>query len=620
MNELLPLWRAHDAWSEHFSDSDYVVTESVLRSALSNNEVSADAALATLLLAKVTRLEHAALPLRSDECRVLLERELWITDKDGEVVAPEPDHLVAGLLSLPPALLFQGSFEDTPPATVPLVLLSDDAGPCFVYFQRLAVAEQRVAQALSDALIPSTALRARGFDPTVVLPSFASLSFALGTHTSVTPSAEVQKAFATLLDYRISFLTGGPGTGKTTALAMMLESMGRDAASRGDTLSLALCAPTAKAAIRLREAISDLQSPEAAEGLRVDPLTGSVQRLLGMHEETMVHRRSLACDLLVVDEVSMLDLGLMEQVIAACSPTTHLLFVGDPDQLVSVQVGAVLRDIVRAAEGSSFATLVTKLTERRRFKEAIGALADAVATGSWPPVEAALADYASQGIRLVAGSDDVDDAVLAWATSLVRAASGTDKSAGAEQVFEVLRSTALLCATREGSGSVAWWREHIRQSLAADPSLSFSLSDRLPVGAPVLITRNENRRGVPLDENLSNGDIGCTVHYGDHPLVLFGTSDKQKVRRLAEVDHCELAWSMTIHKSQGSEYQHVIVSLPDRASRVVTRELLYTAVTRARESVTVIGTPAQIKAALATSVSRAGGLTERLLARAHATR
>ena len=620
MNELLPLWRAHDAWSEHFSDSDYVVTESVLRGALRRDGVSADAALAVLLVAKVTRLEHAALPLRSEECRVLLDRELWVSDQTEEEVAPAPEQLVAGLLSLPPDIVFRGSFDDAPPADVPLVVIADGAGPCFVYFQRLAVAEQRVARALREALTPSTALRMRGFDPDVLLPSFASRSFALGNETQVVPTDEVQKAFATLLAFRISFLTGGPGTGKTTALGMILESLGRDAASRGDALSIALCAPTAKAAIRLREAINDLQSSEAAEGLRIDPLTGSVQRLLGMHEETMVHRRELTCDLLVVDEVSMLDLSLMEQVIAACSPTTHLLFVGDPDQLVSVQVGAVLRDIVRAAESSVFATLVTKLTERRRFKEAIGALADAITTGTWEPVEAALATYATQGIRLVDSTDDVDDTVLAWAASLVRAASGDNESAGADQVFGLLRRTALLCATREGPRSVAWWREHIRQALAADPSVRFSLSDRLPVGAPVLITRNENRRGVSLEENLSNGDIGCTIHYGDHPLVLFGTKEQQKVRRLGEVDQCELAWSMTIHKSQGSEYQHVIVSLPERALRVLTRELLYTAVTRARESVTVIGTPEQIKVALANSVSRAGGLTERLLSYADAPR
>jgi exodeoxyribonuclease V alpha subunit len=161
-----------------------------------------------------------------------------------------------------------------------------------------------------------------------------------------------------------------------------------------------------------------------------------------------------------------------------------------------------------------------------------------------------------------------------------------------------------------GRGSVAWWTKKIQTELVVEGLLA--PGQRIPTGAPIMVTKNEQRAGFVDGETLSNGDVGLAMSNDSVEQVVFGPLAHPRVRRPSEIEHFELGWSLTIHKSQGSDYDEVIVSLPPTKSTFVSRELLYTAVTRAKESVTIIGTLELIEAAIKIRANRIGGLKMRL--------
>ena len=161
-----------------------------------------------------------------------------------------------------------------------------------------------------------------------------------------------------------------------------------------------------------------------------------------------------------------------------------------------------------------------------------------------------------------------------------------------------------------GSGSVAWWTKKIQMALVAEGLLS--PDQRIPIGAPVMITKNELRVAFSDGDVLSNGDVGLAMANENREEVVFGPAANPRTRRSSEIEHFELGWSLTIHKSQGSDYDEVIVSLPAKQSAFVSRELLYTAVTRAKEKVTVIGSLKVIDEAIKIRANRIGGLKLRL--------
>ncbi|HEV3328265.1 MAG TPA: ATP-binding domain-containing protein, partial [Acidimicrobiales bacterium] len=271
------------------------------------------------------------------------------------------------------------------------------------------------------------------------------------------------------------------------------------------------------------------------------------------------------------------------------------------DQLASIEVGAVLSDVVDAAAQPDSVVVVTTLSTSHRYAEGEGvaALADAVRTGSATAVDAAVKEHDELGaVRPGRGRDAVVRRVVEHAESIVTAARGGDEG----RALGLLGELGVLCGTRRGDGSTEWWRTTVEDQLVRRGALRRRDLDY--VGRPLLVTRNDPLTG------LTNGMTGVVVARGDERCALFEVG----AFPLASVPWTETAWALTIHKSQGSEYGEVVVSLPRADSRVLTRELVYTAVTRARRAVTVVAPEGSLERALSRRVARSSGLVARLRA------
>ena len=426
------------------------------------------------------------------------------------------------------------------------------------------------------------------------------------------PGYDEQRAAARIaLSHWTAVLTGGPGTGKTTAVAGLLALLAEQSPT---PLRIALAAPTGKAAARLEEAVRDETAKLPAEDrARLGTLSGqTLHRLLGSRPETRTrfrHHRGnrLPHDVVVVDESSMVSLTMMARLIESIREDTRLVFVGDPDQLVSVEAGAVLANLVDGlAElpGSGLARLATN----RRSKPPIRALAAAVQaidpdaamevlTGGHPEVEFLPADDPASGLALRQILLDHSRAVLAPALR-----------GEAEEALEVSGAHRMLCAHREGPYGVRHWNHQIERWLgeASGYQVGESWGREWYAGRPVLITANDRGLG------LFNGDTGVAVETGEGLRVpIAGMGKDFATSRLADV---ETMHAMTIHKSQGSQASEVTVLLPTVDSPLLTRELFYTAVTRAIDKVRVVATEEAVRAAVVQRAQRATGLRRRLLA------
>lgn len=447
----------------------------------------------------------------------------------------------------------------------------------------------------------------------------------------------------------ISILAGGPGTGKTRTIARMLACLHTLMEDADRHVLVAAAAPSGKAAARMGEAIEQAVEQLSAEGLidsdladrlRTTP-TMTIHRLLGANPRrgfTHDADNPLVHDMIIIDESSMIDLPLMAALLRAVPPTCHLVLVGDPDQLASVRAGTVLGDIVRPAvvgatrpesrsDGvtvsaqdstaddeptpADIRSHITVLRSARRFRSdsTIAALANAIRSGD--------ADLTMEILRSdhpdVAWIDpgnapalgDLLETVSTSAAGSVEAALRGDVSAALSH----LTSVKVLTAMRDHRLGQHDWTQRIESALfdRIDPdTVRIPWSDWY-IGRPVLVTRND-----PL-LRISNGDTGTTiVRDGITTMVLDGRSDQRHEVQAARLDSVSTWWAMTIHKSQGSEFDHVIVSLPTVPTRILTRELLYTGVTRARSKVTIVGTTEMISAGVARPISRASGLQERL--------
>ncbi len=480
-------------------------------------------------------------------------------------------------------------------------------------------------------------------------------------------------AAATAVLRKLTVVAGGPGTGKTTTVAGILALLAdlADLADLDDLDDLdveppriALAAPTGKAAARLTAAVRD------AVHERLE-LTPSARRRLGGLEATTLHRLlgsrpgsrtrfrhdhddPLPHDLVVVDETSMVSLALVAHLLDAVRPEARLVLLGDPGQLASVEAGSVLGDLVgpsdglpassaarerltavtgerlpapdpqrerRERAGGGVADAIVELRRVHRFEEGSGiaALAAAVRAGDLDATLAVLeagradvawlaADEPSELEHLAALRAPVVDA----ATTVIEAARAGEASTALAHV-EDLR---VLCAHRRGPFGVAAWGARIERWLAGaigagGPRQHVGRSDRWYPGRPVLLTRNDHRLG------LFNGDVGVCVAGrdadGEGTTVAFAAADGG-IRRLSpgRLGDVETVHAMTIHRSQGSQYDHAVVVLPGPDSPILTRQLLYTAVTRARRRVTVVGSRESVAAAVSRRVARASGLGEAL--------
>ncbi len=464
-----------------------------------------------------------------------------------------------------------------------------------LYLDRYWIEECRVA----DDVVALTAARRSGSAPDVrrLFPD----SF-----------AEQRAAAEVALSRALTVLTGGPGTGKTTTVARLLALLAEQAQLDGrPSPRIALAAPTGKAAARLLEAVqAEVARLDPADRARLPQLSATtLHRLLGSRPDTRSrfrHNRDnrLPHDVIVIDETSMVSLTMMARLLEAVRPESRLVLVGDPDQLASVDAGAVLADMVEGLETVPDSP-VARLATSHRFGASIGALASAIRDGD---ADTAVEVLAAGGdhIEWVRGGGDVAGVlrkvVVPQALQLREAAVLGD----ADQALRTLDQHRMLCAHRRGPYGVAYWNRQIERWLAEQTDMP--LWAAWYPGRPVLVTANDYGLG------LYNGDTGvAVVRDGGLRAVMAGAGGPVELAtgRLSDI---ETMHAMTIHKSQGSQATEVTVLLPTEDSRLLTRELLYTAVTRARDKVRVIGTADQLRAAVGRRAVRATGLARRLRA------
>jgi exodeoxyribonuclease V alpha subunit len=441
---------------------------------------------------------------------------------------------------------------------------------------------------------------------------------AMVSRRAVEPAADIERLFPAgyeeqrsaaeiALSQRLTVLTGGPGTGKTTTVARLLALFAGQAGS-GSRLRIALAAPTGKAAARLQEAVQlEINQLELVDQRRLSGLQAStLHRLLGSRPDTSSrfrHHRGnrLPHDVIVVDETSMVSLTMMARLLEAVRPQSRLLLVGDPDQLASVDAGAVLADLVDglgAGRGSPVVTLQTP----HRFGESIGALAAAIRTGN---ADAALAVLQAGGDH-IEWIDDPDPTaplrkvLLPQALALRQAAVLGD----ARAALATLDEQRLLCAHRRGPYGVQHWNRQVERWLTE--STGEPIWSDWYAGRPVLVTANDYGLG------LYNGDTGVTVVGEDGLRAAIAGTGEPRAFATSRLPDLETMHAMTIHKSQGSQATEVTVLMPPVDSRLLTRELFYTAVTRAKSKVRVVGSADEVRAAIDRRAVRATGLAMRL--------
>ncbi len=488
-------------------------------------------------------------------------------------------------------------------------------------------------------------------DPAALPAALASLFEA----SAAEPVNWQRVAAAMMLGRGLTVITGGPGTGKTTTVTRALVLL----AQQHPGARIALAAPTGKAAARLGEAVQQAKQRlrdrigdtgafiDEAALARVPEQGSTLHRLLGyrpLENSFRYHAREpLPVDVLVIDEASMLDLRLARAALDALAPSARLVIVGDKDQLSSVDAGRVLGDICRG---------LASHYQARRFSHATANALDAL-TGQ-PIVDLgatnvpAMADclaWLRTSHRFVAGGGiaRLAEAINAGDADALARARGADadvqveapdtlalvqyaaqhyrpmleaaRQGDAAAALAALAGFRVLCAVREGRDGVLALNRAIAEALAARPPghgrRSAAAAVALRPGLPLIVLRNDPRNG------LANGDVGVVVREGTALKVAFpqGT-DGVRLLAPARLPAWEPVYAMTIHKSQGSEFTEVAVVLPRAPSanetRLLTRELVYTAVTRARQRVRLLATQPVLDAALATLTRRASGLVDLL--------
>jgi exodeoxyribonuclease V alpha subunit len=417
-------------------------------------------------------------------------------------------------------------------------------------------------------------------------------------------------AIETALARRFVVISGGPGTGKTTTVLKILERMVSQPG--GENLRIALAAPTGKAAARLQETLL----AGGGNGVRQDRLPKSastLHRLLGPRRNSVYFRHNaknpLPVDLVVVDEASMVPLTMMAKLFAALPHRANVILLGDRDQLSSVEPGAVLGDIARAASepGPLHGSLVV-LDKNYRFgnESNIFALCNAVREGE---IERALN---------ILNSDDRPDVIsgrtphpLQVAERLrQRVVAGYSACLRAPDPAEALKEFKkfrVLCALRTGPYGVESLNRTIEKILREERLVSGAQNTY--AGMPILITQNDYQL------RLYNGDIGILLpDPANGSLLAWFIGEDGGIRRVppARLPEYEPAFVMTVHKSQGSEFDNVLLILPDKESPVLTRELVYTGLTRARSRVEVWFQESVLRAAIGRAIQRGSGLRDRL--------
>lgn len=508
-----------------------------------------------------------------------------------------------------------------PPEEAPLIL--DRAGRLYLY--RYWLYQQALAEALRE--------RSGG---EVELSNVTSLRSGLDLLFPSPPGVDIdwQRIAATLAVLkRLVVITGGPGTGKTSTVVRILALLQQQAGQK--PLNIALAAPTGKAAARLQASIrqAKVSLPLATSLLEKIPEQAmTLHRLLGSRPDSIYFRHDAAnplpLDLLVIDEASMVDLALMAKVVAALPSDARLILLGDRDQLSSVEAGAVLGDICGGWSGFSrsfvgrietlsgvslpaaehqdqpLSDVVVELQHSYRFdsRSGIGRLARAFNHGEVEEAVALLA--APQAADLCLLGDDADPLEIAesgYREYLQRVVGDGDP----ERVFRAFDRFRVLCVLRGGPHGV----EQLNRAITDRLRRAGLLANDEPwyTGRPLLITRNDHTL------KLYNGDIGILLPDDTgRKQVLFPTAEGFRWVAPARLPPHETAFAMTVHKSQGSEFDRVLLVLPEVDTPLLTRELVYTGLTRCRKHFILHDKSRLLAGAIERRTRRHSGLREML--------
>ncbi|MDO9213025.1 MAG: exodeoxyribonuclease V subunit alpha [Methylococcales bacterium] len=402
------------------------------------------------------------------------------------------------------------------------------------------------------------------------------------------------------VQHSFSIITGGPGTGKTTTVVKILAVLQELAQ---EPLLIALAAPTGKAAMRLQESIgsnkSALPCSDTIKNTIPETVT-TLHRLLGAKPDSPYFRHDvnhpLIHDLVVVDEASMVDLALMSKLMDALKPNARLILLGDKDQLASVESGAVLADLTQA-----LSTHTVELKTAHRFDDNIKQLANTVneqnAGAAWRFLN-------SGNEHTLLLQDDLIAYIAAQQTAYLKL---IQQGADFTDVYQAFNRFQVLCSNREGKNSVADINSRVEHKLAQNGRIQ--IAGLWYSGRPVLVTQNNPAL------HLYNGDIGLCLpdkHQGGKLMVFFQRPDRSVKSYLpSRIAQCETVFAMTIHKSQGSEFEEVLIILPELINPVLTKELLYTAITRAKKTVKLVANEAVFMATIQQKVARVTGLVDK---------
>lgn len=436
-------------------------------------------------------------------------------------------------------------------------------------------------------------------------------------------SNRVGKSF---LQRKLTVLTGGPGTGKTHTLTRCLAAL---LSSRSDeNVRVALIAPTGKAATRAKELINQFvndQSSSTRPGLslspavldalrRIEPKT--IQKVLGSksgQQTRFLHnsKNTLADEIVVVDEMSMVPSYLMARLLEAIDENSTILLVGDQAQLESVESGSVLREIVELSATNDSVLKDSVFELKRVWRQAgetkIGDLARLIRSGeSKAALELATSNPAGvefvDRVRGQALSIDIVEGIVSQLV-LARDFAISTSHEDHKRAIDIISQNKVLCGPREGETGVRYWNQVIQLAVHGVED-----SDIFRPGTPLLVTVNSPRA------RLVNGDIGIVVNWlspDEHvePMVFFPSAEGGRYLSVAELPPIEVCFSMTIHKSQGSEYSNLVVFLPSLNSPLLTRELIYTAITRAKKTVKIAGAQQAFLQAIDTVSVRSAGIS-----------
>lgn len=518
--------------------------------------------------------------------------------RDGHIALACPSEIREELLSSKVV----GTKEDY----TPLVLENG-----FIYLRRYWLYQQRLAQQIN------TRLERRGAEPEVHwIKQRLAYYF---SHDNPTHGADInwqQTAAALALTSHFLIISGGPGTGKTTTitriLSLLIEQHQR---THLHPLRFSLAAPTGKAAMRMSESIRESIQREGGRltdkiKQQLPEVSSTIHRLLGYRPNRTTFRfnknNPLATDVVIIDEASMIDLALMTKLFEAVPPQATLILLGDKDQLSSVETGSVFTDLCASANNhytaktTHYLQAVTEavhqttakdkitrldhqivcLLKSWRFDQAsgIGRLAACVNKNRAEDALIILNDVAISDIQLIPPSDfTISDLLSSWQPYL----QALKETLSIDDLFAEFNRFRMLSALRKGMKGSVYLNAQLEKQLMQQNKLY--TDKRWYHGRPVMITENSYRTG------LFNGDIGIVLQDQlGQTKVWFKTKEGAKAFSPVRLPRHETAWVMTIHKSQGSEFERVCVILPTEDNQVLTRQLIYTGITRAKQQIDIV--------------------------------